>query len=71
MYNNHLLHLDVVSADLHTVLTGSPWYITLWDDAAGFVRQLIKAMNGMDNAAQIWNKHFHAFMMQEGFIRTS
>ena len=35
------------------------------------VRQLFKAMNGIDNAALIWNKHFHSFMVQEGFMRTS
>ena len=28
-------------------------------------------MNGVDNAAQLWNKHFHKFMLQEGFTRTS
>ena len=35
------------------------------------VCQLFKAMNGIDNAAQIWNKHFHSFMMHQGFMRTS
>ena len=35
------------------------------------VRQLFKAMNGVDNVAQIWNKHFHHFMDHEGFVRTS
>ena len=35
------------------------------------MRQLFKAMNGVDNAAQLWNKHFHGFMMQEGFKQTS
>ena len=40
-------------------------------DEKGFVRELFKAMNGIDNAAQIWNKHFHSFMMQEGLIQTS
>ena len=28
-------------------------------------------MNGVDNAAQLWNKHFHYFMDREGFVRTS
>ena len=28
-------------------------------------------MNGVDNVVQIWNKHFHAFMEQEDFVRTS
>ena len=36
-----------------------------------FVRTLFKAINGVDNAAQVWNKHFHAFMEEEGFVRTS
>ena len=48
-----------------------PRFITLWGGEPGTVRQLFKAMNGVDNAAQLWNKHFHKFMLQEGFIRTS
>ena len=34
------------------------------------VRQLFK-VNGVDNAAQVWNKHYHKFMMEEGFLRTN
>ena len=71
MHNKHLLHLDIVSAYLHAVITGPPRFITLWGDEPGTVRQLFKAMNGVDNAAQLWNKHFHKFMLQEGFTRTS
>ena len=56
------LHLDIVSAYLHATLTGPPRYITLWGDEEEYVRQLFKAMNGADSAAQVWNKHFHAFM---------
>ena len=56
---------------MHSLATGPPRYITLWGDEQGFVRELFKAMNGIDNAAQIWNKHFHSFMIREGFIRTS
>ena len=63
--------LDIVSAYLHAVLIGEPRFITLWGDEQGTVRQLFKAMNGVDNAAQLWNKHFHGFMMQEGFKQTS
>ena len=58
MYNKHLMHLDVVSAYLHAMLTGPPRYITLWGDEPGYVRQLFKAMNSVDSAAQMWNKHF-------------
>ena len=32
---------------------------------------MFKAMNGIDNAAQVWNKHFHSFMMKENFVRIS
>ena len=71
MHNKHLLHLDIVSAYLHAVITGPPRFITLWGDEPGTARQLFKAMNGVDNAAQLWNKHFHKFMLQEGFTRTS
>ena len=66
MHNKHLLHLDIVSAYLHAVLTGPPRFIALWKDKPGTVRQLFKAMNGVDNAAQLWSKHFHKFMLQEG-----
>ena len=71
MYHKHLVHLDVVSAYLHVNLTGPARYISLWGDEKGTVRQLFKAMNVIDNAAQIWNKHFHSFMMHKGFMRTS
>ena len=26
----------------------------------GFVRQIFKAINGVDSAVQVWNKHFHS-----------
>ena len=55
----------------HANLTGPTRYISLWGNEKGMVRQLFKAMNGVDNAAQVWNKHFHSFMMEEGFMRTS
>ena len=71
MHHKHLQHLDVVSAYLHAELKGNPRYISLWGDDKGVVRQLYKAMNGVDNAAQVWNKHYHKFMMEEGFLRTS
>ena len=71
MFHKHLMHSDVVSAYLHASLTGPARYIILWGDEKGMVRQLFKAMNGIDNAAQIWNKHFHSFMMQEGFMHAS
>ena len=71
MYNKHLIHLDIVSVYLHAMLTGPPRFITLWGDEPGTVRQLFKAMNGVDNAAQLWNKHFYQFMDREGFVRTS
>ena len=35
------------------------------------MRQLFKAVNGIDNAAQIWNKHYDQFMISEGFLRSS
>ena len=57
MHHKHLQHLDVVSAYLHAELKGKPWYISLWGDDKEVVRQLYKAMNGVDNAAQLWNKH--------------
>ena len=71
MYNKHLVHLDIVSAYLHAAITGAPRYITLWGDEPGYVRQLFKAMNGVDSAAQMWNKHFNTFMENEGFLRTA
>ena len=35
------------------------------------VRQLFKAVNSIDNAAQLWNKHYDHFMIGEGFFRSS
>ena len=70
MYHKHLPHLDIVclcSCYTH----GTPRNIILWGDEEGFVQQLFKAMNGVDSAAQVWNKHFHEFMEKEGFLRTS
>jgi len=32
---------------------------------------IFKAVNGIDNAAQLWNKHYDHFMMDEGFLRSS
>ena len=40
-------------------------------DEPGYVWQLFKAINGVDSAAQMWNKHFHHFMENEGFIHTT
>ena len=54
-----------------STLKGALRYVALWGDEKGMVRQLYKAMNGVDNAAQVWNKHYHKFMMDEGFLRTS
>ena len=71
MFHKHLVHLDVVSAYLHAALTGPPSYISLWGDEEGMVRQLFKAMNGVDSAAEMWNRRFHNFMESEGFLRTS
>ena len=71
MYHKHLLHLDIISAYLHATLTGPPRYITLWGDEEEYVRQLFKAMNGADSAAQVWIFHFHAFMERDGFLCTS
>ena len=71
MFHKHLLHLDVVSAYLHANLKGPARYITLWGDEKGMMRQLFKAVNGIDNAAQIWNKHYDQFMISEGFFRSS
>ena len=71
MYNKHLLHLDVVSAYLHANLTGPARYIMLWGDEKGTMQPLFKAVNGIDNAAQLWNKHYDKFIMQEGFLRAS
>ena len=64
MHNKHFLHLDVVSAYLHATLTGPPRYITLWGDEKGKIRRLCKTMNGVDSTAQIWNKHYHQFMLE-------
>ena len=71
MFQKHVIHLDVVSAYLHANLTGPARYITLWGDEKNVVRQLFKAVNGIDNAAQIWNKHYNKFMLAEGFVRSS
>ena len=71
MFHIHLLHLDVVSAYLHANLKDPARYITLWGDEKGMMRQLFKAVNGIDNAAQLWNKHYDHFMMDEGFLRSS
>ena len=71
MLNKHLIQIDVVSAYLHANLTGPARYITLWGDEKGMVRQLFKAVNGVDNAAQIWNKHYNRFMIDEGFVPSS
>ena len=40
-------------------------------DEKGMMRQLFKAVNGIDNAAQLWNKHYDHFMISEGFLRSS
>ena len=70
MMHKHLLHLDVVSAYLHATLPGPARYITLWGDEENMVRQLFKALNGIDNAAKLWNKHYDSFMLREGFLRS-
>ena len=71
MFQKHVVHLDVVSAYLHANLPGPARYITLWGDEKNVVRQLFKAVNGIDKAAQIWNKHYNKFMLTEGFVRSS
>ena len=40
MHNKHLLHLDIVSAYLHVVITGPPRLITLW--RLNFVYKILK-----------------------------
>ena len=37
----------------------------------GMIRQLFKAVNGIDGAAQLWNMHYDNFMLQEGFLRST
>ena len=46
-------------------------YIALWGMRKGLLYIYIyKAMNRVYNAAQIWNKHYHRFMVDEGFLRS-
>ena len=69
MFHKHLLHLNVGSAYLNANLSGPARYITLWGDEKGMIRQLFRTVNGIHNAAQLWNKHYDTFMLQEGFLR--
>ena len=71
MFQKHLIHLDVVSAYLYANLPGPAQYITLWGDKKHMVRQLFKVVNGIDNAAQLWNKQYDKLMITEGFLRSS
>ena len=74
MKHKFLVHTDVVSAYLHAPLDGDPIYITLpkgMNDPQGMVRQLYKALNGIDRAGQLWHNHYDNFIIQQGFERNS
>ena len=69
MKHRTLVHSDVVSAYLHAHMTGPTKYIRLPGDEKGMARILYKALNGVDNAGQLWHKHYDKFMHQEGFMK--
>ena len=41
------------------------------NDPQGKVRQLYKALNGIDRAGQLWHNHYDKFIVQQGFERNS
>ena len=62
MKHRTLVHSDVVSAYLHAHMTGPTKYIRLPGDEKGMARILYKALNGVDNAGQLWHKRYDKFM---------
>ena len=54
-------------------LCESAWtHSYILEDEKNTVQLLFKSVNGIGNAAQVWNKHYDngRFMIQEGFIRS-
>ena len=65
----YLRHTDVVSAFIQAKMEGEV-YVKLPEfcgDPSGFVRRLLRALNGVTKASQLWHKTFHEFMVKEGF----